>query len=200
MEKEIRLSDNRLLRIMQSSIPECPREWDNFGTMACFHKRYDLGDKNIPFHSDDFSSWEEMEKYIKEELQAVVILPLYLYDHGGITMATTSFSCRWDSGQVGYIYATKDKIKQEYGIKKISKNYLEKVEKLLEAEVKTYDQYLTGDVYGFELVKLSKCDQGHEHEEEIDSCWGFYGSNFNENGLFDHIDLTKEDLKAIDAL
>ena len=35
------------------------------------------------------------------ELNSVAIVqPLYLYDHGGITMNTTGFSCSWDSGQV----------------------------------------------------------------------------------------------------
>ncbi len=44
-----------------------------------------------------------------------VILPLYLYDHGGITMSTGPFSCRWDSGQVGWIYAEKKKFIEETG-------------------------------------------------------------------------------------
>ena len=51
----------------------------------------------------------------------------------------------------------------------------EKVRKYLQAEVEGYDQYLTGDVYGFIL----------EGGGQDDSCWGFYGSNFIENGLLD---------------
>lgn len=42
----------------------------------------------------------------------VAIMPLFLYDHGGLTMSTSSFVGRahhaeWDSGQVGYIYLDK---------------------------------------------------------------------------------------------
>lgn len=44
-----------------------------------------------------------------------VLLPLYLYDHSGITMKTSGFSCPWDSGQVGFIYASKDTFKKETG-------------------------------------------------------------------------------------
>ena len=33
-----------------------------------------------------------------EQMEGMVILPLYLYDHSGITMNTTGFSCPWDSG------------------------------------------------------------------------------------------------------
>ena len=35
-----------------------------------------------------------------EQMDGMVILPLYLYDHSGITMNTCGFSCPWDSGQV----------------------------------------------------------------------------------------------------
>ena len=34
----------------------------------------------------------------------VAILPLYLYDHSGLTMSTNDFGDRWDSGCVGFIY------------------------------------------------------------------------------------------------
>ena len=44
-----------------------------------------------------------------------VILPLYLYDHSGITISTGPFSCPWDSGQVGWIYAPKDTFRKVTG-------------------------------------------------------------------------------------
>ena len=50
-----------------------------------------------------------------------------------------------------------------------------KVEQYLKGEVETYDQYLTGDVYGYKVYEVSECDHGHEHKNELDSCWGFYG-------------------------
>ena len=37
------------------------------------------------------------------------ILPLYLYDHSGLSMNTSGFSCPWDSGQVGWIYCNNEK-------------------------------------------------------------------------------------------
>ena len=48
-----------------------------------------------------------------EQMDGMVILPLYLYDHSGITMNTCGFSCPWDSGQVGWIYADKAMIDKE---------------------------------------------------------------------------------------
>jgi len=52
---------------------------------------------------------------ILDSLDKYIILPLYLYDHSGITMSTGPFSCPWDSGQVGWIYAPKQKFIDETG-------------------------------------------------------------------------------------
>lgn len=160
---------NYLIRIFQDESPESPREWDNLGTMVCFHRRYDLGDKH-DYKSSDYDSWDEMKGAIMENEDIHTILPLYLYDHSGITMNTTGFSCRWDSGQVGWIFVSKEKVEKDCG-KDCD------VEKILRGEVETYDQYLTGDVYGYKVYKVTECDHGHEHEEELDSCWGFYGED-----------------------
>jgi hypothetical protein len=43
------------------------------------------------------------------------ILPVYLYDHSGLTINTTGFTCPWDSGQIGWIYASHEQVKAEYG-------------------------------------------------------------------------------------
>ena len=61
--------------------------------------------------------------------------------------------------------------------KKITQKIIDKVTNVLESEVKTYDQYLTGDVYGYEIYEVSECDKGCEHKEFVDSCWGFYGED-----------------------
>lgn len=98
------------------------------------------------------------------ESAGLVILPLHLYDHSGITMSTGSFSCPWDSGQVGYIYALPDTIKKEWGE---GKDAADKARQYLENEVKEYDQYLTGDVYYYTIE--------NEDENLLGSCGGFYG-------------------------
>lgn len=46
----------------------------------------------------------------------VAILPLYLYDHSGLTMSTNDFGDRWDSGCVGFIYMDKDTAMKEIGM------------------------------------------------------------------------------------
>ena len=191
-----------------------PRDWDNLGKMVCFHRNYSLAD-NHSLSSNMFCSWDEMENYLTKEYKAEVILPLYLYDHSGITMNTTGFDCRWDSGQVGFIYATREDILNEYGGKKITKTLREKVEEVLLSEVEVNDQYITGDVYYFEeeqckvVVKVPKdeFDAGNyanaEEEcewEHYDSCHGFYGTAID-NGIVENSGAPKEIVeKALDNL
>jgi hypothetical protein len=162
---------NFIVRTYQEDSPESPRSWDNLGTMVCFHNRYDLGDKHN-YNSNDYNGWDEMEKDIIKRENVGVILPLYLYDHSGITMNTTGFSCNWDSGRVGFIFISKEKMLKEYGGKIVTRKLKERVEGYLKGEVETYDQYLTGDVYGYRVFK-----EENGVEEELDSCWGFYGED-----------------------
>jgi hypothetical protein len=164
--------------------------------MVAFHKRYDLGD-DVDIKSDMFNSWAELEEYLVKEKKAVIVLPLYLYDHSGLRMKVGSFQgllpqghAEFDSGQVGFIYATAKDIKDNLGIKKITKKALKKAEKVLKGEVDTYDQYLMGDVYGYKIVEevpvsvTTKYPDGSKkttktiEDKDVDSCWGFYGREY----------------------
>ena len=155
------------LKIEHDQDPLHPRrEWDNLGTMVCFHRRYDLGDKT-DYRSEDFDSWEELENNILENEGEVVMLPLYLYDHSGITISTSPFGCSWDSGKVGVIFVSKHKIKKE-GIDE------SKVEEYLKNEVETYDSFLRGDVYQYKVYEIETCNLGHEHKTLIECCGGYF--------------------------
>lgn len=167
MEHIEKITDNLLIKIDYDEHPmNCRIDWDNLGTMICFHRNYILGDEHN-YEPHDYNSWEEMKEAIIEQENVHTILPLYLCDHSGITISTSPFSCRWDSGQVGWIFVSKDKVKKE-GIDE------SKVEEYLEGEVKDYDKYLTGEIYYYKLYKVETCDLGHEHEELLDSCHGYY--------------------------
>lgn len=194
------------LKIKQDNYAESPREWDgNLGTMICWHRSYTLGDSHpyadvLEFYIDiapqtdevlDLMEVWEQGDICDEELRSkladivdndpdIYILPLYLYDHGGITMNTTGFSCSWDSGQVGIIYTTKEVFE------KLGCDWDNRKE-LLVSEVATYDQYIRGDVYGFVITESKKCECCNNVEEiHIDSCWGFYGSDPKTNGMVEY--------------
>ncbi len=174
MNTEEKRIGNYLIEIIQDDYTESPREWDNLGTMICFHSGYNLGDKH-DYQFYDYDSWDEQRKDIEKKENSCVILPLFIYEHSGITISTSPFGCTYDSRQLGWIVVSKEKVRKEYGVKRINKELIEKVTNILKDEVKTYDQYITGDVYGYRVSKVTECELGHEHKEEVDSCWGYYG-------------------------
>jgi hypothetical protein len=147
------------VEIHQDDDPPNPRtDYDNLGTMVGFHRNYTIGDK----HS--FKDAAEVMAHIKAT--KAVWLPVYLYDHSGLTVRTTPFSCPWDSGQVGVIFVEREKALKEYGGRVLTRALRAKVESVLRGEVETYDQMLTGEVYGYVVKKDGKTEE---------SCWGFYG-------------------------
>jgi len=175
------------LRVVRDEDPGNPRtDYDNFGTMVCFHTQYSLGDERHPFKTGPtLGSWAELRDAIIDDCAGAtpkecVILPIYMIDHSGLSVSTEPFGCPWDSGQIGYIYASGPTICENWLIKDgvIPAETLVHAEDLLRGEVATYDQYLRGDVWGYQVVKKWTCGEClHKHEEVVDSCWGFYGED-----------------------
>lgn len=224
------------LQIEYDDFAPDPREdEDNFGTMACWHRRYSLGDKNphesprdllvslvqdipdkeiiayvkkggsedvrlnydrscrewlLESYDGHFKKWFKeysvegklagreasyMADAIRECLpmdslmelagRNYCISPLYLLDHSGISISMSSFHDPWDSGQVGWVYVSHEKIKEEYGA--VTDETVKMAETVLRGETERYDCYLTGQCYGFKFFQ-----DGVEKE----SCWGFLGS------------------------
>lgn len=129
----------------------------------------------------DMDKWET-EHSVRDNI--AICLPLYLYDHSGLTISHGSFSCQWDSGQVGWHYMTKEDLDKEFG------GDIERGQACLEAELKIYDHCLTGNVWGF-IVE-------DEAGNDVDSCWGFYGDDLEETGILDNIEVTEDGLSRDD--
>ena len=127
-----------IVKVVQDPDPMSPLEWDNLGVIACWHRRYNLG------HVQPKESPEEW--LAANAPKGSIVLPLYLYDHSGITISTGPFSCPWDSGQVGYIVATPAKIREAFMVKRITRKVRERAEACLKQEIATYDDFLTGNV------------------------------------------------------
>ena len=174
---------------------EDPRkEWDSLGTMVCEHKRYDFGDEDFGNATSHAGNWDDAfalyiadkyrlfdysedkhesllgkaYKYIEKN---IVYLPVYMYDHSGITINTTGFLSKWDSGQIGFIYAHKNTIRKEYGIKHVTQKYIDRTKEVLNGEIEVYDAYISGNV-------LYYCVED-ANGSLVDSLHGFYIVNQN---------------------
>lgn len=93
------------------------------------------------------------------------LLPVYMYEHGGATINTGGFSCPWDSGQIGYIWAENS----------------DWTEDQLRGIVKAWDYVLRGACWGFVAESL----EGGEWQV-ADSCFGFLGDPAD-CGIADHL-------------
>ena len=171
------------IKIYMDEYPLNPRkEFDNIGKLVCFHNRYDLGDKT-DLKASSFQGWQHLEKYLIDIEKAAVILPIYLMDHSGITIRTNTHDFRmadsvgWDWGQIGFIYLDRATILKEWGNKILTQKVRQKAIDYLLAEIEQYDDYLTGNVYGYNITKL-------DDDEILEGCGGFYG-DYNKSGLLD---------------
>ena len=151
------------INICTDDSPENPiTEWDILGKFICWHRRYDLG------HCLDFDTPEDVRAYAART--GSMLFPLFMYDHSGICLSLSNsrypFNDRWDAGQLGYVLVDRQKALEKLGKKRMSKKLRRRITQIIEAEVDTYNSYLSGDVYGYVVEKDG---------EQIDSCWGFYG-------------------------
>jgi hypothetical protein len=120
----------------------------------------------LPNNDERHAQAERCRAYIEEHFDSHYLwLPVYVLEHSGIALNTTGFN-DWDSGMVGVIVVSKEKAREEYGWKRLTKSRIEIVMERLKGEVKEYSQYLEGDVYGFRVLEAP--DHIIEEEEMDD--------------------------------
>lgn len=200
------------LVISYSDHAENPREWDNLGTFVSFDSNssgadevYNHGpEQYLTGMIEEFKYGFEQRMLDKDEFPTLdtlleiaekyyVILPVFKYEHSGVEYNTTGFSCRWDSGQIGFIYVSKEDFRKAYGWKRITKDRIAMVNAILSSEIKIFSQWANGNVYGFQLY-YHDVEEHHTSVDEQDSCWGFYHNwapnsleTLRECGIADHL-------------
>jgi hypothetical protein len=154
---------------------------------ALFHKKY-LLPNDTDINSKEHGSWEEIEEQLHKDYPDIVAISrVYMYEHSGIGLSTSNarypFNCRWDSGTVGFVFITQERIDEFKATLTEEECY-----SLISNDVEEYSHYVSGNVYRFEInekVYCQCCAQfRHDH---IDSCSGFYGYNIEDNGMLEHI-------------
>lgn len=201
----------RRIRIVHDDIPcEGPRDWCNITYMACPHRRYDLGDNEttLGFNATQLATelcsnppeWshgnfpDDFGTVLTRDYDAMIMLPLYLYDHSGLTMHVGAFSsnmlpqghAQYDTMFCGYIYMTRKQIHENYpDWKRLTAARKERLFEIMQSDVEIYNDHLCGAVFGWvvEMQTCEKCDTW-EHEE---SCYGYYGFDIKKNGILEAV-------------
>lgn len=160
-----------IAKIYYDDCVEGPRNGDyhdNLSKIYSQHKRYDFNE--IQLDNEICETWEDELKALHQQYDIAIIKPLYLLDHGSLTLSTESFGGYngwFDSGQLGYIMILKADMRKEYSCKRISHKMLLQAEKIMLSELNCFQQYLNGDIYRFTIED--------EQGEIIENCGGYYG-------------------------
>lgn len=140
-----------------------PREGDNLMEIVHWHRRYDFGERA----PDGLDGIEGVRKWLVKERKALNVLPLMIYDHSGVTLWVGDMPrgipgehVGWDTGQVGFIYTTQKQID-------LLGAPADSIDRQLRAEVKEWDDFMTGNIYGFVIE-----DKDGEELERGGGCIG----------------------------
>lgn len=168
---EVKEYRNVPIKIYRDLSPTNPRNFDNLGIMACSWGKRKLGDREI--NRKDYLNWGEVKTDIVNNNNVAEIYPLHAYEHGLTRIKIGSFGgrlpqghVRFDSAKVGFIYTTQERV-NEMGVDN------DRVGQILRREVDIYDNYLSGQVYGFVV------------DDTGEGRWGFYGGNHEDSGLME---------------
>lgn len=174
-----------------------PRDCDgNLGEIVGWHRDYFIGDVQlnggavrVPFETargrTEFRSMRTVARYLGIARGAVCILPLYLYDHSGISISAGApnpfdnpvtrvdefgTGLGWDTSMVGFVYTTADRVREQCGAYPYAPSDWTGtpsawLARALNAEVRTYDAYLRGEVYWWRVVDADG--------DILESCGGY---------------------------
>lgn len=127
-----------------------PREDHDCATKIwCWHTRYELGDKDPEKpSSQQFNSFDQVEKYIRDNYDVLHIYPIRMYDHSGLWFSLPPihypYDDRWDSGWIGFIFITKEAVRKNFMRKVIGSAIKRKADELLRAEFVEYFNWVSG--------------------------------------------------------
>lgn len=136
-----------------------------------------LDDDKIASQMEDELGLDEKLQLV-EETGEVVMLPISMYEHSGITLWLGSkwshYDAQWDCSSIGFAYVEKSTAKNEGMLnpgEAYHNDWKEWAYAMMKDEMKTYDQFVRGEVYGY----MIEDEEGEEASNNLlCGCWGFY--------------------------
>jgi len=126
-------------------------EFQSLAIWALNHKRYSFPNTaGVPF--DDLYSWSEVEEWLFKKYKDIVwIDDVMLLDHGMLWIRYNSGfpedPSGWDSGQIGFVFTTKERIREFFGVKRVTDKVREKAKEVYLEDLRIFKAYVEGDVY-----------------------------------------------------
>ncbi len=196
-----------VFEVEQDSYINSPRkDYDNLGTFWTF-ERDSISPDEHPYNRHyctlseiaidmamAVNSWfydlphrqQTISLAVKVLNQHYIILPVMLRHDEYYTDGYLSESDFDNHRLVGFIYAEKKTLREEYG--RLTNKARKIIINVLQGEVEMYNQWAMGEVYSFTLSEVKTCPCcGHVSHEPIDSCCGFYGDDIRTNGMLENL-------------
>jgi hypothetical protein len=191
------------IRIFESEVSdESPREYDPLGTMLTFHRNVNWTDHEAEgINPKDFEGWEELKQHLIKRHKAVVCLPIYLLDRSGHSISVKPFvGHSMDSGQLGFIYVTRQGMLKHQNFKRLTKKLIDEAEQQLIGEVETLDQWMRGEAYGFVIDPQEDDDEEGLHEEYGSAYYDVEEAKIVATDSVDRLRAMDEELEWIESM
>lgn len=129
------------------------------------------------------------------------------YVHSGVVLALAEskeaskypFTDVFDSGTAGFVAVSSSEVpesgewRDQYHAGKTDRQVAEAI---AQGVIFDWNAYLSGDVWGYQVMEITECNLGHTHEDVVDSCWGFRGRDHVEGAGQDSLKFYEDKAKA----
>ena len=149
-----------------------PREWANLGKILIVpNKSHWVASPDDVINDDialGYNPHEHWDNIRREQLQLkksdiAIAYPITKHEHGDISL-TLGFKEGWDYEVVGFVYATKQQVREWYGVSRLSKSILERAENCIQTELDTLSVWLNGKGYGYRVCDVEYNDLGYTED------------------------------------
>lgn len=157
------------IQIQYDRFPSNPRRNSNVGIIAVEPSNRYI-ESETP-HTIRFSVDPAVDlEVLKTDFGARVIVPLYVLDHSGVSFRTTPFCDPWDSGQIGWVYATDETIRTCLGdVDLTCDTQVQRVKQAMSEEIEEFNSYYNGEVFRYFVY-----DRLDPAADPMDECGGYY--------------------------
>ena len=100
-------------------------------------------------------------------------LPILLLDHSTLNYYIGDSIDPWDGSVIGFVWAEKEVLYKEYGVKRLTPKIKEKLSTIISNYLKLYTDYTNGDVY---VAFLYNSEEEYDEDDDnvVECIGGFY--------------------------
>ena len=124
-------------------------------------------------------------------------LPILLLDHSMLKYYIGDSIDPWDGSVIGFVWAEKEALYKEYGVKRLTPAIKEKLETVVSGSLSLYTDYANGDVY---VAYLYNSQEEYEEDDEAECIGGLYFTTEEEfkEDLACNFGFDKEDILEVE--